>query len=111
MPDDREFILDLFQSIRTNLGYVSQRLKSDTEIAFLCVSENRFAIREVPFNLINNKDFILKIITDIELIKKHGPGFLPRVFNTISYNLKNDVDILKIINIQKNTTANIEQKP
>lgn len=96
IKDNKEFILELFQHYGANYKDLSDRLKADPEITFLHISENRLGISDIPYVLRSNKDFIKRIISDKALIKKHGPGFLPRVYKALSSKLQEDEDI-KII--------------
>ncbi|GAA4074094.1 hypothetical protein GCM10022389_19550 [Flavobacterium cheonanense] len=96
---DKKFIIELFtKNHHPQLKYVSEQLKSDEDLATLCLIKSTTSIWDISYKLLHNKEFIKKIISNEKIIKHHGVWFASRVLKSSTYIVQNDEEILNIYN-------------
>lgn len=137
LKNDKEIVLEAVKQNGNALGYACDRLKNDKEVMIEAVKQNGCALEYASDRLKNDKDFILEILQKI-LSKNMTNDWIFEFYKEaiLSYNLKNDrnfifeavkvdsralqwasdrlkddADLIELLNKQKNHLINDEENP
>ena len=97
LRNDRKFIIELLEVIaNTNgksfiLDYLSDTLKNDREIVLMCLMATPTSFKYVPKKLQHDRDFILEVVTNLEI----------DISDDLPDKFKNDIEIKAALKLLK----------